>query len=320
MLDSKTMTKSPLFPWQERQWQAIERLLDNGRLPHALLLSGPAEMGKKAFAMALVARLLCASPGAGRACGICKSCTLINGDVHPDFYLLEPEDMGKSISVASIREVTSFAAKTALLGAWRAVLVAPAEAMTLSAANALLKTLEEPGNNTLLVLVHHQQGDLLATISSRCQSLLFPVPASVIALEWLEANCKADNYSALLAAADGRPLRAARIAGDGSYSQIKKIESVLTAVAQGLQAPVDAAEQCKEFLPAELVDRILIHHTQTIRNCVQTHGVPTRGHFAFMDQLLIARKRLASKTNPNPQMLIEELLMSWRQLQPTFSA
>lgn len=319
MLDSKSTANSPLLPWQATHWQAIQRLLDSGKLPHALLLSGPAEIGKKAFAMALVAKLLCASPREGWACGVCKSCILINGDSHPDFFLLEPEAAGKAISVASIREVTNFAAKTALLGVWRAVLVAPAEAMTLSAANALLKTLEEPGNNTLLVLVHHQQGELLATIRSRCQLLLFPVPAAASALRWLEANCTADDYSALLAAADGRPLRAARIAGDGSFSQIKKIETILAAVADGLQAPLEAAEQCKAYLPAELVEQILVYHTRSILDGVQAQRVPTRGHFIFMDQLLMARKRLASKTNPNPQLLIEELLMSWRQLQPSFA-
>jgi len=202
-----------------------------------------------------------------------------------------------------------------MLRGWRVALIDPAEAMTHNAANALLKTLEEPGRDTLLILVHQQRAELLPTIRSRCQSFLFPVPGQALTIEWLQSNVEVEDYVDLLEKACWRPLRAVRIAGDGALDQIIQIEKVLADVAAGLLSPVLAAEQCKTIPPAELLESVLVQQSNVIAAIVKENGTPSRGHFLFLDQLIVARRQLASKTNPNPQLLIEELLFGWRRLQ-----
>ncbi len=301
------------YAWQKRQWQIFEGLLDTEKLPHGVLMTGPSEVGKYHFAMALVARVLCHSPVDGQACASCKACLLVGAGSHPDFLLLEPESKGKAISVDAVRALAGFSAGTAMLSGWRVMLINPVEAMTRNAANALLKTLEEPGKATLLILIHHQQSELLATIRSRCQQFLFPVPDPDQAIEWLRDRVETDDYASLLEAAGGRPLRAARLIGDDSFEQIKQFETMLDNLTQGLLSPVEAAEQWKSVAPNDLIEWMLASLTKSISRAVIKNLLPARGHFVLMDQLLFARKLVASKANPNPQLLIEDLLSGWRQ-------
>lgn len=313
MTPHKDQPPNSPYAWQKRQWQIFQDLLDTGKLPHGILISGPAEVGKQHFAMALVARVLCQSAVGGRACWSCKACLLLGAGSHPDFLLLEPESKGKAISVDAVRGLAGFSVGTAMLGGWRVMLINPVEAMTHNAANALLKTLEEPGKETLLILVHHQQSELLATIRSRCQQFLFPVPEPDQAMGWLREQVEADDYVSLLEAAGGRPLRAVRLIDDGSFEQINQFEAMLANLGQGLLSPVEAAEQWKSVAPGDLIEWMLAAQTRSLSKAVTQNLLPARGYFVVMDQLLFARKLLASKANPNPQMLIEELLSGWRQ-------
>ncbi len=208
-----------IFPWQETIWQSIWQRFQAERLPHALLFSGREGVGKMQFAQTLAASLLCKNPQqTGHACGQCQSCHLLIAASHPDFIQVMPEEKSQIIKIDQIRDVVDFVNVTALLGGYRVIVINPASAMNHYAANALLKTLEEPTPKTLLILVCDHGRRLPATITSRCQRIHFPKPPQNMALEWLAAQCSRTeakamtktDYEFVLQLADGAPLKAQR--------------------------------------------------------------------------------------------------------------
>lgn len=146
-------------------------------LPHAIIIQGQTGSGSEALAHWLIELLICQQPQlsgddvAGsnsilRACGQCKSCLLQRSHTYPDTLLLEVES--KTLGVDDIRRSNSFLEKTAQLGRFKTVLIPDAENMTVAAANALLKTLEEPSENSFIVLLAKDLDSLLPTVISRC--------------------------------------------------------------------------------------------------------------------------------------------------------
>ncbi|HUP28946.1 MAG TPA: DNA polymerase III subunit delta' [Usitatibacter sp.] len=214
-------------------WHAVllERLLgDREHIPHALLLHGPAGVGKAHFARALAAGALCESPRNALACEACASCHWFSQGNHPDFREIVPEataedegeaveaDAGKPekakslvIKIDQIRAVADFIALSTHRAGFKVLVIRPAETLQPAAANALLKTLEEPPANTVIVLVSDRPARLLATIRSRCRLLALPRPARDAALAWLRAE-GVPNAEVALASAGGAPLLARDLA------------------------------------------------------------------------------------------------------------
>ena len=181
------------YPWQQNDWVRINQERD--RLPNAWLFTGLAGIGKSAFAEELARSLLCDQPDSDhRACGSCESCRWFALGSHPDYRRLSPlgdEDEEKSsrklpvIKIEAVREVIEFAHLTGHRRGQRVVLVEPAEALNPSAANALLKILEEPPEGVLFLLVAHAPQRLLPTIRSRCRQFALRAPSREVALIWL---------------------------------------------------------------------------------------------------------------------------------------
>jgi DNA polymerase III subunit delta' len=207
-----------LLPWQVGP--ASEALSRRGGWPHALLLHGPAGIGKRVLAMNYARSLLCESPRAdGLACGACAGCQYVAAGAHPDLRVVEPferDDDGTvaplpDIPIAHVRALIEFTQMTSHRRGAKVALIAPAERMNVSAANALLKTLEEPPAGTYLILVAHQPGRIPATVRSRCLAAPAPMPTSAQSLAWLEAQGIAAAGS-VLAQAGGSPLAASALA------------------------------------------------------------------------------------------------------------
>ncbi len=152
----------------ERQKDILGRALANGRLAHAYLFSGPEGIGKRLMAMALARAIVCHEQ---RGCGNCIACRKIDHQNHPDLHVLEPD--GNSIKIEQIRAFQKELNLKPLEAPRKICLIEQADAMTVGAANALLKTLEEPRGDTLLILLTAQPNHLLETIRSRCQPLPF---------------------------------------------------------------------------------------------------------------------------------------------------
>ncbi|MCL4747993.1 MAG: DNA polymerase III subunit delta', partial [Burkholderiaceae bacterium] len=217
----------------------ITRLLgQRERLPHALLVAGPAGVGKSILAGELARALLCESPMPdGRACRTCLACGWFDQRNHPDFRLLTPdaaeEDLerrerpdkaSQDIRISQVRALAEFLAVGGHRGGRRIVVIDPADAMNAPAANSLLKTLEEPGENTVFVLVTSRPDRLAATVRSRCVALPVALPAAEVALEWLVSRTGASraDASAWVAAAAGAPFRALELA-DPARSTVHRL-------------------------------------------------------------------------------------------------
>ena len=195
-----------LYPWQQLHWQRFTQQHRDERLHHAYIISGMKGLGQFAFAEHCAAWLLCEKKLATDRCHHCKSCKLLQAANHPDLIHLLPEEGKKSISIAAIRELTTAIDKTSNQGGYQIVIIEPAEAMTIAAANALLKTLEEPIGQVLFMLVNYEVGRLPMTIKSRCQRLSFVANRS--AETWLLQQLPHLDPKLALNLAKGAPLLA----------------------------------------------------------------------------------------------------------------
>ncbi len=226
-----------IYPWHHLIGMRL--LGDKSHLPHALLLSGRVGTGKRDFALVLAQSLLCQSPSKnGIACNQCSSCNWFQQGCHPDFRLLEPgggndtneldtkhpgrhhagTKVGAFITVSMIRALLDFTHLSTYAAGIRIILICPAEAMNLQAANSLLKTLEEPIQDTLFILVSHQPLQLIPTIRSRCHLVAMPLPLRSEAEQWLQHR-QLDHPESLLAQAGFAPLAAVQLAEEEYQAQ-----------------------------------------------------------------------------------------------------
>jgi DNA polymerase-3 subunit delta' len=175
-----------MMPWLERPWQQLNTSFKAGRFHHAQLLSGLEGVGKLELAQNLADALLCERSSELLACGQCKSCALITAQTHPDKLLVSSD--GATIGVDEIRAIADFIHHSAQQGGNKVVIVHQAHKMTHSAANALLKTLEEPNSKRFLILTCDDVAQLPATIMSRCAKTNVAVQSEQQVMNWLAVH------------------------------------------------------------------------------------------------------------------------------------
>jgi len=239
-----------LAPWHADAWRLLAERRARGTLPHALLLCGPAGLGKRTFADAFAAALLCQQPrDDGTACGSCRACLLLAAGSHPDLVRtgLELRDDGKprtEITIDQIRALGARLALTAQFGGHQVALIDPADLLNHAAANALLKTLEEPTPATVIVLVADQPARLPATIRSRCQRIDLHAPPLQQAQQWLLAQgIEARTAQAALDAAGGNPGRALGWIRSGSMAVRDEVAADLRGLHSGVKSAVEVANR-----------------------------------------------------------------------------
>lgn len=225
------MSALAVAPWQAARWERVQGLRSAGRLPHALLISGPGGTGEGLFADALMQALLCTSTSAATPCGTCSACREYTAGTHPDAVRIEPEEAGKAIGVDRIRELTGRLNLTSG-GRSKVARIEPAESMTLAAANSLLKTLEEPPGDSVLLLVSERPARLPATVRSRCQRITFGLPDRESALAWLRDQPELEQPEYWLDRAGGAPLRALEMAAEG-FDETPLVSALVQALGEG---------------------------------------------------------------------------------------
>ncbi|CCU72077.1 hypothetical protein TOL_1653 [Thalassolituus oleivorans MIL-1] len=176
-----------VLPWQQSVWADLIKRHRHSGLPHALMLTGPKGIGKHDLALHIARWLLCQNPS-DDACGHCHSCQLWAAGSHPDFQIGQPEEGSRQIRIDTVRHINDFISQTPQISRCQVVIIRPVEVMNTNAANALLKTLEEPPGESFLLLETERFGSVLPTIRSRCQRLSLAAPKAELALQWLTAT------------------------------------------------------------------------------------------------------------------------------------
>lgn len=302
-------------------------------LPHALLLTGPAGIGKAMFSATLTKALLCQRPSETHLyCGECQSCQLLAAGTHPDCYPVSLEGSGtdkqaKEIKVDQIRQLCQSLAQTSQLGGHKLAIIDPADTLNRNAANSLLKTLEEPTADTLLILVTASPAALLPTIRSRCQRLSLQPPGREEVLAWLQAEYASAQPGALLALAEGAPFRAAALADSGALERRAALFQAFRDIAGKRQDPVQhAAKQGKELSADSFIWMLswvqdLICLGSNAPNSALLNAdlekdlqalatrIDLQNLFSFYDRVQQALGMLRSSVSV--QLLFESLLLDW---------
>ena len=324
-----------IYPWQNIQWQQLWQTRQQHRLPHALLLMGLPGVGKKQFAQAFAHSILCVKPDAeGKPCGVCRTCYLVQAQSHPDLRMIEPEKEGQMINVDQVREVISFVNETAMQGGFRVIIIHPAAAMNMHAANALLKTLEEPTPNTLFMLIGEQHLRLPATIASRCQKIIFQKPAHDVALAWLQQTIPSPQADLLLNLAQGAPLKALQLNEDGTLKLREELYQGLYLLSEKKADPLQLAGQWQEenmvtifnLLQSWLRDllsfKLSSGQTDAInadyqKQFAELDGKISQTHLVhFIDHVQQLYAKLLRSINFNRQLLLEDIFIQWVKYGP----
>lgn len=307
-------------PWHAELWARLQARRQRDALPHALLLCGPQGLGKREFLRRFVRGLLCQRPQDGDACGACRSCLLFDAGTHPDYvaltYGLRKDGVQRSdIVVDQIRELSARLATASQFGGWQIASIDPADAMNTAAANALLKTLEEPASQTMLILVADAAWRMPATIRSRCQRIDFLVPTQDQSLAWLQETGVRDAPAAL-AAAGGNPGLARSWAEDGALAQRQEVRKDLAALASGRGDAMaigkrwldDAPEQRLWFAAQAVADEMRAR--ATAQTAPLSSGLDGESLMAWYEAANRTREALRGPLRGD--LLLLELLGRWR--------
>lgn len=317
-------TAMPPYPWQAEVWAAFCESLAADRLPHALLVHGMEGVGVEDLADAMARYLLCHAPLEDVACGRCKGCTLLKAGSHPDIFILKRED-ATQIKVDQVRACVEFVSKTAHFDHMKVVVVQEADRMNINAANALLKSLEEPQGNVVFILMTHRVSKLLATIRSRCQSVQVKEPANMDAMDWLDAQ-SIPQAERLLALSGGAPLKAKAWSDSDFIGEFEQLSSDLLALLNGREGVLQVSSrwQKKDFV--SLLEMQILLLDMAIKAAFNNGGKDESAVFSLVecltridssllfrirDGILTKLEQAQSFANLNEALLVEELAMDW---------
>lgn len=311
----------------DRIVEVLRRSLRRGKTAHSYLFEGIPGCGRKKTAVTLIQALFCtALPD--DACGVCPSCRKIDGGNHPDIHLISPLPDKRDISIEQLREMQHIMSLRPYEAPRKACIIDPAERMSVSAANSLLKTLEEPPGNALIILLTENAGMLLPTVRSRCQLVRFAPLSPEHVLSLLELGGMAHEAAALVAPMAGGSLQ--RALELDNEALIARREAVLSRMGQlnihRIATVFDAAEELSGNRDAtlELLDMLLSFYrdavhlgagngeivNRSLRPAIES--IAARRSFPRNIELLerIYETRRDVQRNANPKLALDHLFMS----------
>lgn len=349
------------LPWQTKQWQQLYRCHQASRLPHALLLVGQSGLGKALFATNFAKTLLCQQPidsqalgflGAGclvkqaynlpedcklggnpeknssakrilLACQECRDCLLVTAGTHPDLCQLTTEKSSLGIKIDQIRAVIEKLNHTSL-AAYKIIVINPADSLLLAASHALLKSLEEPSDRTLFILVTEQIECLLPTIRSRCQVIRFTTPKKSLATAWLAQQLpESTPIDKLYHLSSGAPLLALAYAQQNYYSFYTDLITSLVHLLDQALDPIQCAARYLKTDAQQLLSTLLKVVSELLK-CQLLQGyvaiesaiaplattLSTDFLFHYFDELMVLQTHMTQLTL-NLQLMLEDLFSRW---------
>ncbi len=322
-----------LYPWLFDAFKQLTAYIEAQRVPHAMLISGAAGIGKTMLAQSFAKRLLCESTGNTQsACHHCQSCRLFEAGNHPDFYWIQPAEAGKRIVVDEIRQLNQNLKLLPQYNQFRVVMICLAEQFNAAAANSFLKTLEEPGQRTIFLLVSNAPSAVMPTILTRCQQMRIPMPPIDVVSQWLSESQHIENAHALAVFSGGAPLYALELAANGEYENKLTVLKLFN-VTQFKDFPAISITEIWTKYSAEFVIYILItgtldmirltmdsemhtvalYHPDQKKQLSQTAGlVSVKSLFGFLDQVYKAKQLLTSQVNM--QLVYEGFFIQWQSI------
>jgi len=307
---------------QERVVSVLRRSIEMERVSHAYLFSGIEGCGKRKTALAFVQAVFC---GKEDACGICPSCRKVAGGQHPDLHILEPD--GAFIKIDQVRELQKELSYRPFEAPKKACIIDGAEKLNLSSGNALLKTLEEPPGNALMILITPERSAVLQTILSRCQTLDFqPLPGALIEERLIRDQFPAEAARVAATLSGGSLRRGIEIAADGVLEgRVSFLERVIAlnlkdictlfATAEELAADKEGLPGLLELLLSFLRDVLIYRSTpEAIANAdlaqlvAQEAARSPQGRTMELIEQLIAMRRMLAR-NVNARLALEVFFM-----------
>ncbi len=320
-----------LLPWQQKSWDLLCNYIQQGRIPQALLITGAKGLGKHALATRFANALLCSNlqPDTTQ-CGKCQSCLLLQAGTHPDLTFIKPYEDKSTIAINQIRQIVTDTYLKPQFDAYRAIIISPADAMTVQAANAFLKCLEEPTERTLYILLSERPSKLPATILSRCQRLTLTLSDNINLHDWLQHEGIANNQETLRNLARGSILTLEQIKDVDLLQQRIDCFNDWLAIATYKNHPAIIAEKWQKLPKTAVLNWQLSWLADMIKSACRIHlkqlcnqdvaspiqvlsqQLNLTGLFCLYDYLLRSLRQL--DTQLNYQLMLEDILVQWQEL------
>jgi DNA polymerase-3 subunit delta' len=292
-----------------------------------LLITGIQGVGKGTLAETIATQLLCAAATQERGpCGHCDACIQFRAGSHPDYIRIQTEEDSSVIKVDQIRLLAEKLSFSSHQGGYKVAVLNPAGNMNPNAANSLLKTLEEPSDNTVLILVCERASQLAPTVRSRCQQLRIEAPDQDVALAWLAGQGITTAAETCLKMAHGAPLAALQLAQADSIEARREHFDSLVGILEGRVNPLAVAlswsgeedlqglRWMREWL-MDLVRIAMSGQTSGVRSAdmldglvMLAQGLDSKVVFAQLERI---NRLLAATVSLNRQLQTEDILLAW---------
>ncbi len=311
-----------IYPWQIPLWQQFVNLKQCQRLPQAMLLTGVHGLGKNIFAHRIVSSILCLAPKGGEEpCGQCHSCQIFIAGNHPDHLEVMPKKPDKQIKIEQIRQIINKQQLTPAVSPHKTIIISMDYCINVNANNSILKLLEEPHKNTLIILVTSTLDRIPITIKSRCQNMHMATPSSNHAIDWITkySNHKRDVITErILQLSQGAPLIAIDMLKHQGAEYYQQIEKDFSDILSGRVNPIAMAASWQKFdimciinqLQYNLQDRIVSIQVEA----EDSLDLSITTYWKVMDCIIDVAKLISSSNNINRVILIESFIVTVMQL------
>lgn len=294
------MHLSTVSPQYNSSWALLVSYKKHFRIPSAILFSGLPSIGKNIFAKQFAKYILCEQV-LDLPCESCRSCLFFDAGSHPDYTLLESDEGSRQIKIEQIRDLTHTLGQTSGFNAYQVALISKAEDMNKAAANALLKTLEEPQGRVVILLISDQPSLILPTVRSRCQHIKLEVPLNALDGIQLQKLALRDSLLVSLKEINADHLNPSKLA-ETCLADIEEVIELLITVVM-------------DIIKIKFYVQAYINHQDKVTELSQLgRGFAIQHLFQLLTILFEARELLLSRSNVNLQLLMEKIFIYWQRM------